>query len=238
MNWNLARIILAASALGASAAAQPVLAQDAEEATPTIEFDTSVALVSDYRFRGISYSGRDPAIQPDLTITHNPSGLYLNAWGSNVVDTGGDDIEVDLSLGWSREFGSTTVDVLAMYYVYPGASQFNYAEFTASVSQGIGDASLAAEVSYAPAQDNLGGLDNLYLGVSGEVPIKSTPLTLHGSVGWEDGAYGDGKLDWSLGTRFDLGKGFALDATYVDTARAGAIPEANAGAVVTLSKDF
>jgi len=31
------------------------------------------------------------------------------------------------------------------------------------LSQGFGDASLAAEVSYAPAQDNLGGLDNIWV---------------------------------------------------------------------------
>ncbi len=207
------------------------------EPEPTIEVDLSVTLVSDYRFRGISLTDFDPAVQPDLTIRHK-SGLYANFWASNVTENEGADLETDVSIGWSREFGDTSVDLRAMYYMYPGASSLNYAEFSATIGRNLGKASVAANVSYVPRQENVGDRDNIYLGLSGEVPLGSSPVTLKGAVGYENGAFGEDKVDWLVGAGVDLGKGFEFDLSYVDTANSGGLREARAGVVATLSKGF
>lgn len=224
--------------LGAFSAA-PALAQtgDNAEAEPAISVDASIDLVSDYRFRGISLSDFDPAVQPSLTVTHS-SGFYANAWGSNIADYGGADVEADFTVGWSGDIGAgTSADVYAMYYVYPGASGLNYAELGVSLGQEVGNGSIAAEVSYAPSQEGTGNLDNLYLGVSGEMPLGDTPLLLRGSFGYEDGAFGDNKLDWLVGAEYDLGKGFAFGASYVDSYRSS-LREGRAGVIANLRFDF
>lgn len=220
-------------------AATPVVAQVKEsgDEEPEISVEASLELVSDYRFRGISLSDRDAAVQPSLTVTHN-SGLYINAWGSNIADYGGADIEADLTVGWSGEIASqTSIDVYAMYYFYPGATGLNYGEIGVSLSQAVGEGSIAAELSYAPAQEGTGRLDNVYLGVSGEMPLKDTPLLLRGSFGYEDGAFGDNKLDWLVGAEYDLGQGFAVGISYVDSYRS-ATRAGRAGAIANLRFDF
>jgi uncharacterized protein (TIGR02001 family) len=40
-------------------------------------------VVSDYRFRGISQTDKDFAVQGGLTVSHE-SGLYASVWGSSV----------------------------------------------------------------------------------------------------------------------------------------------------------
>src|SRR5436309_8446048 len=43
----------------------------------------NVALVGDYRFRGLSQTYTQPAVQGGVDFTH-VSGAYLGTWGSNV----------------------------------------------------------------------------------------------------------------------------------------------------------
>lgn len=50
------------------------------------EFNGFVSFVSDYRFRGISLTMRQPAVQGGLGYEHE-SGLYLGTFGSNVDGT-------------------------------------------------------------------------------------------------------------------------------------------------------
>jgi uncharacterized protein (TIGR02001 family) len=226
-------------AVFAALAATPVLAQAEEQSgeEPAISVDASIEVVSDYRFRGISLSDFDPAVQPSLTVTHS-SGFYANAWGSNIADYGGANVEADLTVGWSGAVGEgTSVDVYAMYYLYPEASGLNYAEFGVFLSQAVGEGSITAELSYAPAQEGTGSLENVYLGVSGEIPLGNTPLLLRGSFGYENGAFGDNKLDWLVGAEYDLGKGFAAGVSYLDSYRS-ALREGRAGVVANLRFEF
>lgn len=219
--------------------AAPALAQSEEssEAEPAISVDASIEVVSDYRFRGISLSDFDPALQPSLTVSHE-SGFYANAWGSTIAEYGGADVEVDLTVGWSGDIGEgTSADVYAMYYLYPSAPGLHYAEFGAILTQSVGESTISAEVSYAPAQEGTFGIDNIYLGLAGEMPVKDTPLTLRGSFGYEDGAWGTNKLDWMVGAEYDLGNGFAAGINYVDSYRSQ-LREGRAGVVANLRFDF
>jgi uncharacterized protein (TIGR02001 family) len=100
-------------------------AQDAAvEATPDNVISYNVAVVSDYRFRGISQSRLDPALQGGVDYTHTPSGFYAGTWLSSIkwVNDGGGsgDIEVDLYGGKRGEIvKDVSYDVGGLYYVYP-----------------------------------------------------------------------------------------------------------------------
>jgi uncharacterized protein (TIGR02001 family) len=107
---------MAAVALGATAAA-------AEEAISPHTFTSNVALVSDYRFRGISQSYDDPAIQGGIDYTH-ASGAYLGTWASNVSGNqylGGNGMEWDIYGGYRYALGPVTLDAGLLYYLYPSA---------------------------------------------------------------------------------------------------------------------
>jgi uncharacterized protein (TIGR02001 family) len=226
------------SALGLFSAlvfAAPAVAAE-DEASGPIDVEFTLAAVSDYRFRGVSLNNEKLAIQPSIAISHE-SGVYLNLWGSNIADNGGDDIEMDVTLGYSKEIGSVTADVGVVGYFYPGASGANYGEILGSVSTKVGPGKLGVNVAYAPKQDNIGNQDNFYAGISGEMPLGELPLTLNASFGIEDGAFGDKKKDWSIGADFDI-KGVTAGIKYIDTARTFGDPNADATIVFSLSKTF
>jgi uncharacterized protein (TIGR02001 family) len=86
-------------------------------------FTGNVALVSDYRFRGISQTWGKQAIQGGFDYAHT-SGFYLGTWASNIS---GDqyysgNMEWDLYGGYKWEVAKDlTLDIGAIYYYYPGA---------------------------------------------------------------------------------------------------------------------
>lgn len=233
---NMAIFSVAASV--ALIAGAPAYAEEAaaEEASGPFSIEGSVAVLSDYRFRGISLNDKDVAVQPSLTLSHE-SGLYFTLWGSNIAENSGSDIEADFTLGYAKDVGAVSLDVAAVYYVYPGVSSSNYIEILGSAKTAVGPATLGVALAYAPSQDNIGNQDNFYAALTGELPIKGTPLTLTGSFGIEDGAFGDKKKDWSLGVTADVA-GFTLGAAYVDTAHTGGDPLGKATAVISISKSF
>ena len=235
---KLASISVAISAMALSA---PAFGQDeaAEEAAGPITLSGGVAVVSDYRFRGVSLSDKDFAVQPYLTVKHE-SGLYAGVWGSNLAENVGDDVEVDLYAGFSGG-EDLTYDIGATYYLYPGVSSFNYVEFTGKLGSTVGPATVGVQLSYVPSQDNTGNNDNIYYGTNATVAIPNTPISIVGSMGIEDGAFtaGDEKVDWSLGLTAAV-SGFTLGASYVDTNRRSvfAFKDSAAGVVFSVSYGF
>jgi uncharacterized protein (TIGR02001 family) len=234
---KLASISVAISAIAMSA---PAFAQEAaEEAAGPVTLTGGVVLASDYRFRGVSLSGKDFAVQPYLTVNHE-SGLYVGAWGSNLSENDGDDVEVDLYAGFSGG-EAVTYDIGATYYLYPGVSSFNYVEVTGKLGSTIGPASVGLQLSYVPSQDNTGNDDNIYFGTNASIAVPNSPISIVGSVGMEDGAFtaGKEKLDWSLGLTAAV-SGFTLGVSYVDTNRRTifAPKDSSAGVVFTVSYGF
>lgn len=250
---------IAAMALATAAFATPALAEEAtaeetateslsvadeaadadaeEESSGPIDVEFTVDVVTDYRFRGLSLSDKDLAFQPGVTISHE-SGLYVSAWGSNITPNGGDDLELDLVAGFSFEAGPLTIDANATYYVYPGAGSFNYIEFITRTSTAIGKGEVGLTLAYAPSQANIGSTDNFYVALDGSFPLGDSPLSIDGSFGFEDGAFGDNKKDWSLGLSATFGR-FTAGVSYVDTAHAsnfGSI--ADAGVVAKIGFTF
>lgn len=218
------KTLMIAMALAAPFAALPGLAhaQEAaeEEVTPTWDISGEVGVATDYRFRGISLSGKEPEVTGSFSVAHS-SGLYGSVWASNVELGSGkaDDLEADWTLGYSRDVGAINLDVGGIYYSYLDNSDLNYFEVYGAVGTKVGPADMKVGVAYAPAQDNIGGVDNTYVYVSGEVPLGQGPVSLHGTFGIEDGAFGDSKKDWNVGLSIDLGSGLTGSVDYVDTAR-------------------
>lgn len=233
-------LTVAALAMAATTAAAPKAARAAEGGPITVS--GSVALVSDYRFRGVSQSDEEMALQGGITVTHE-SGAYAGTWGSNLAGWGtfgGPNLELDLFAGYKFEpVAGVAVDAGVTVYTYPGgASKTTFAEPYVKVSGAVGPATVLGGVAYAPKQTALGNYsntpqsrgqkqDNLYVwgDVSGTVP--GTPLILKGHLGYSDGNPGLGPngtsvaptgeyLDWMVGADLPLGP-LVLGVAYVDT---------------------
>lgn len=229
---------LAAASLAAFVAV-PAFAQETAPPKP-ITVSGSVALVSDYRFRGVSQTDEELAVQGGLTISHE-SGLYVGTWASNLAGWGtfgGSNTELDLIAGYKVPVGGGALDVGLTWYMYPGgASKTDFAEPYAKLSGTLGPVSLLAGVAYAPKQEALGNWyftgaaaatgvysdpgdkeDNLYLWGDVSSAIPNTPLTAKAHIGYSDGNPGLGPNGTSVaptGTYWDwmLGADFAVPST-------------------------
>lgn len=118
----IAALTLAFASMSASAQAQE--APPAAEAVPDNQISYNIAVTSDYRYRGISQTRLNPALQGGVDYVNNSTGLYVGTWASSikwVKDGGGDaNIEVDIYAGKRGEITKDfTYDVGGLYYLYP-----------------------------------------------------------------------------------------------------------------------
>ena len=218
--------------LALTLASTPAFAQ--EEAPPAITITGGATLVSDYRFRGISQTDKDFAVQGTFTVAHK-SGFYATVWGSSIDDyvAAGGDQEIDLSAGFKKSFGGTTVDVGVLYYYYPGSSKIvpNYAsdffEPYIGISHTFGPVTGKVSAAYAPKSNALsvgaGKEDNLYLALDLSSGIPGTPLSISGHLGHSYGpsylTIGKGYTDWNVGATYTW-KSLTFGVSYVDTNKA------------------
>ncbi len=226
----------------ALAAAAPVVAQETD-APPAITINGTATLVSDYRFRGVSQTDKNFAVQGSLTVSHE-SGFYATIWGSSVDNyvtfAGVANAEIDIIGGFKKTFGGTTVDVGVLYYFYPESgvagnrSSTDFVEPYLAVSHTIGPVTAKGTLAYAPKQRALAldqgqsrllaNRDNVYLAgdLSGAIP--GTPISLTAHLGHSFGPSWlatdfDGKkgyTDWALGAAVTY-KAITLGVQYVDT---------------------
>jgi uncharacterized protein (TIGR02001 family) len=222
----------------AFAAASPALAEDAP--APAFTVNGTAAVVSDYRFRGVSQTDKNAAIQGSITVGHD-SGLYASVWGSSVngyvVAGGTASVELDLIAGYKKTFGGTTVDVGVLYYYYPRTkvgtdkSSSDFFEPYLGISHTFGPVTAKGTVNWAFSQKGL-KLDqatgpsrsNVYLAGDLSASIPGTPLGLSGHLGHSFGPSWlatdfNGKneyTDWALGATLTH-KALTLGVSYVDT---------------------
>ena len=223
-----------------SVAAMPAVAQETDPPKP-ITVSGSVGLVSDYRFRGVSQSDEEMAVQGGITVTHE-SGLYAGVWGSNLAGWGtfgGSNMELDLIGGYKMPLAGGTLDMGVTWYMYPGGADLtDFAEPYVKLSGTAGPVNLLAGVAYAPKQRALGNFsntpqsrgqskDNLYLWGDASAGIPGTPITAKAHIGYSKGNPGLGPngtsvaptgeyFDWLLGVDYVIGP-ITLGAAYVDT---------------------
>lgn len=224
------RSLMAATLLvGTAFAATPALAQDAA-ADSGISVSGNVAVVTDYRFRGVSLSGGDFAVQGGIDVGHD-SGFYVGTWGSSIDGGALGELELDVYGGWSGEVSpGVSVDVGLLYYMYPSSDasglDTDIFEPYASVSATMGPVGATVGVAYAWEQDSLGGDDNLYLYTDWSLGIPNSPISLNAHLGYTDGALApallagasdDNGFDWSVGASMPLTGGLSIGVAYVGT---------------------
>ncbi len=226
MRGQITRIAIAAMALIPAAAHA-----EAETPPPALAISYNAAIVSDYRFRGLSFTNRDPAVQGGIDLAF-ASGFYLGTWASNVSSTGGSNVELDLYGGYGGTLAGVSYTIGALGYVYPNGKSVNYVEIQSTLGKSFGPLTTTLTVAYTPDQGN--AVDNIYTGIVADYAIGETPLTASISLGRENGAY-DEKWDWSAGLTYKLDV-LEISASYVDTNYKGALEAGhNGGAGVVLS---
>ena len=236
------RALLAGSLMSAAIAMPSVAIAQETEAKPAITVSGSVALVTDYRFRGVSQSNNGFAVQGGITAAHQ-SGFYAGFWSSSLSGWGtfgGPNVELDLFGGYKLPVGGGALDVGLTWYMYPGgADTSSFGELFAKLSGTAGPVGLLAGVAYAPSQQSLGNWSNhpdsrpgdkeanLYVWGDASFGIPETPITLKAHVGYSDGNPGLGPngtsvtptgsyWDWLLGADVVVGP-VTLGVAYVDT---------------------
>ena len=235
------KTLAAATALAAGFAAAPAFAQDEAAPPSDVTFSGYVQGVTDYRFRGLSASGGDPAIQGSINVNHS-SGFYAGAWASSIQDTvnlatgaNTGEVELDLYAGWTGEVTpGLTFDGGILRYVYTTneSGPADYWEPYASLGTTVGPVSGKVGVAYAWKQralDNNGSGDkdhNLYVFTDLSAGIPTTPITLNAHLGYADGAQSpkfltgdsldyDGGFDYSVGATYNITPKLSIGASYI-----------------------
>ena len=211
--------------LASSAAVAQTAAPAAPEPASTLSFNMGV--VSDYRYRGISQSSRNPAVQIGADYAHK-SGFYIGAWHSTIqwitdnsmvatattVKGAG---ELDIYGGYKGEIvKGLGFDVGMLRYEYLG----NTLEDTGGTKYGIYDNANTTEV--------YGALS--YGMFTAKYSFSTTPL-----FGYLK-SQGSGYLD--LSATVDLGNGLSVVPHFGAQSVANVPVAAYNDYSVTLNKDF
>lgn len=206
----------------------------------------SLALTSDYVFRGISQTQEKPAIQGGLTYTHE-SGFHAGFWGSNVNFKSKDNLaaandnaslELDITAGYGGNINDAlTWDITAAYYSYPGANvpdpgKYGFWELVPTLAYDFGAAKLTGQLAYSP--DFFGAAKSgTYFMVALDVPLPADfALNAHIGGQWLDADKDSGLTqtfvdantayipkdysEWKLAISKQIA-GLGLELAYVDT---------------------
>lgn len=197
----LGAVVLSAGLAGAAAA--PAAAADLGGGT----LSYNAAVVSDYRFRGVSQTYRGWAPQGGIDWAH-PTGFYLGTWASRVSKAqfdGSWGLEWDLYGGYKFPLGTTglTGDVGLLNYRYPGDSRYN----TLEGYFGVGWKWLSAKYSHTLGSKYFGATDARntgYVDVTANYPLVDK-VNLIGHFGATRGSgNAPDYADFRLGATYDL----------------------------------
>ncbi|MGB7920627.1 MAG: TorF family putative porin [Desulfobacterales bacterium] len=199
-------------------------------------FSATLTMATDYVFRGISQTDKNPAVQGSFDYAH-PVGIYAGIWGSNVnssISEGG--IEIDYYVGYNRKiFTDFGFDISAIYYTYPGGGsdpELDYLEGHLGLDYQFKNLPLSpligAAYYYSP---DFYGEDGAAHYVNGSLAL-SLPyeVTISGLIGYQtvegdkttgggqglDGKDGFDYTHWRVGVSKEVLK-FVLDLSWTDT---------------------
>jgi uncharacterized protein (TIGR02001 family) len=242
------KITLAASLALAMATLGAPLAQAQSAPAEEHAISYNAAVVSDYRFRGISQTRLDPALQVSADYTHNPSGFYVGTWLSTIKwtkDAGGSgDVEIDLYGGKRGEITKdVTYDVGGLYYYYPK----NGLDPSANTFELYGQVGFGpAYVKYSHALTDTFAFQNSknsnYIDVGANFDIyDGYMLNLHAGRQTVKNSSDFNYNDYKIGVTKDFGiVTVALAAIKADTSAYQSMGKnlAKTGAILTVSKTF
>jgi uncharacterized protein (TIGR02001 family) len=189
----------------------------AEDAKPDNETTVNAAVTSDYRYRGISQTRLQPALQVGAEYVNNPTGLYVGTWLSTIKWTkdagGGGDIEWDLYAGKRGEIvKDVSYDVGVLAYVYPSNGLARVPCFVnANTTELYGQLGYGpATIKYSHAVTNLFGFVDskncAYLDIGANIDVGAgLVLNLHAGRQNVKGTPAASYTDWRLGVTKDFG---------------------------------
>ena len=195
----------------------------AVEEGPESALPFNASLVTEYRYRGISQSRFQPAVQGGYDYS-NANGLYFGTWASTikwVKDAGGkSDFEWDIYGGYKTELAKNlNLDIGGLYYLYTG----NNLKPSANTFEVYGAVSVGAfTAKYSLSTTNLFGFANSkgsgYLDLTYTADLGNG-LTLAPHYGRQDVRHNgfSSYNDFALTLGKDFGKGFNLSATLLGT---------------------
>jgi uncharacterized protein (TIGR02001 family) len=181
----------------------------------------TIAVTSDYKFRGISQTDNDPAIQGSFEAAHG--GFFAGAWASTidfgVLDPGAD-VEIDLYVGYTHALTEdTSLTGKVVYYWYPGATtnDASFVEVIGALEHNFGKFSGNVQVAYTP--DYYGGTDSAtWVAIGGELPVNDW-LSVSANVGhqWFENNFGAApNVDLPDYTHADIGVTATWDIAALD----------------------
>ncbi len=222
-----------------------VFAQTAPAAVPASPhtFTGNAGLFSQYVFRGLTQTNRDPALQGGVDYSH-ASGFYAGTWLSNiswltdsspVTGYASSSLEWDLYGGYRGTFGKSDFgyDVGLLQYYYPGTHSTTLApgSVKADTLEAYGAITwkwLSAKYSYGLNSKTF-GVDNSrgtsYLDLSANYPLTEK-LSLQAHYGKQKfkgstaGVSNDANAsydDYKLGLSYSLPKDFTVGGYYSST---------------------
>ncbi len=184
----------------------------AEDAKPDNEVSFNASVVSDYRYRGISQTALDPALQGGADYVNNPTGFYAGTWLSTIhwiTDIGGNaHVEWDLYAGKRGDIVkdvSYDVGVLSYVYVNNGLTpSANTTEVYGQLSYGP----VYAKYSYSVT--NLFGFDDSkgsgYVDIGGNFDIADGySINVHAGHQEVKNLSAASYSDWKIGVTKDFG---------------------------------
>ena len=210
------------------AVAGSALAQTAP-AAPESTLSFNVGATSDYRYRGISQSRLEPALQGGADYA-DKSGAYIGVWGSGIKwikdNLGKSSTEVDIYGGYKFAVGDLAYDVGFLRYEYSGNKlEVNPAYVNANTNELYGAVTAGpATLKYSRSTGNLFGTPNSkgssYLDLTatfdlGEGYSFAPHLGYQAVKGAGNGIYS--YTDFALTVGKDLGNGLSASAALIGT---------------------
>ncbi len=187
------------------------------------EVSGEVSVTNDYRFRGVSQTAGDVAVQAGIDYSHD-NGFFAGAWASNVDDESYDaNVEIDLYAGYWGAFGADEefeYDVTLTYYTYPGQDESTrYLEATAGIY--FADFHLAQWYTNNYGNNDL-TLHYTELNYSYEI-VENWSIDAHVGYSYGEGVndaelgdWGENYLDYSIGISTEM-SGIGLSLAWLDT---------------------
>jgi len=235
-----------------------VVAADGDAPPPDWTHPGSVAITSDYVFRGLTQTNKDPALQAGIEFDH-ASGFYLGAWASNIswlsdLSAAGADVssslEIDAYAGyrlklaesWGLDFGLYT-------YYYPG--DYPHGFTSPDTTEAYVALSFAfASLKYSHTLTNAFGFadtkNSSYLDLCANWEFAPT-WVFNGHAGRQtiDGFGAASYSDWKLGVTKNFAAGWSIALAYLDTNADRAVYtnpygtfQGRSTAVLTIAKNF
>jgi uncharacterized protein (TIGR02001 family) len=184
----------------------------ADDVKPDNELSFNAAVVSDYRYRGISQSELQPALQGGADYTNNPTGLYAGTWLSTIKwisDQGGSgDVEWDIYAGKRGDITKeVSYDVGVLSYVYPSNGLHPSADTTEAYAQlSYGPAYVKYSTSLTDLFGTPDSKNSGYLDVGANVDVTNgVTINLHAGHQTVANSSSASYSDWKVGVTKDFG---------------------------------